>query len=122
MNKVMKAVWGIDYDMRTDSCYSVPACPECQEPIRMCDDGKYHCFCCGEIVEVDDPEMIKWFKDRSETKTEYTDCPKITTKDGKTLGCGGVGTVETHYRKNPVTKKWQVMGGKCSKCGMSFIV
>jgi len=122
MNEVLKAVWGIDYDMHTDSCYSVPACPVCKEPIFVYEDGNYHCASCFEIVEVDDPDMIKWFEERSETKTEYEDCPKFTTKDGRTIGCGGKGTVETYYRRNPVTKKWQVMGGKCSKCGMSFIV
>lgn len=113
MSKELKAVWGTDYDMHTDRCYSRPCCPICKEPIFMYEDENYHCVSCEEIVEVDDPEMIKWFKDRSETKTEYEDC---------ICGCGGKGTVETHYRRNPVTLKWQVTGGKCSKCGMRFIV
>ena len=80
----MKAVWVIDYDYRKDKCYNAPGCPECREPIgRMFGDGKYYCFSCGEEVEVTDSEMIEWLNIREETKTEYKDCPKITTIDGK---------------------------------------
>lgn len=120
----MKAVWVIDYDFRADKCYNAPGCPECREPIgRMFGDGKYYCFSCGEEVEVTDSEMIEWLNIREETKTEYMDCPKITTIDGNhTSGCGGEKCVETHYRRNPVTLEWEVMGGHCSKCGMRFIV
>lgn len=118
----MKAVWVIDYDYRKDKCYNAPGCPECREPIGMYEDGKYHCFSCGEEVEVADEEMIKWFNVRSETKIEYEDCPKITYKGKVTSGCDGKKCVETHYRRNPVTLEWEVMGGHCSKCGMRFIV
>ena len=118
----MKAIWGTDYDMREDKCYKCPSCPECKEPIFKMDDDKYHCVSCGEIVDIDDPEMKEWVAEREGVKIEYEDCVQFTTKDGKTIGCGGKGTVETHYMRNPVTKEWQTMGGKCSKCGMSFIV
>ena len=61
----MKAIWWIDYDLHNDKTYNRPSCPECKVPIGMADDGKYHCFSCGKVVEVDDPEMIEWFDERS---------------------------------------------------------
>lgn len=108
----MKAIWADDYDMREDKCYGRPCCPECNAPIGKYEDGLYHCFSCGEVVEVTDPDMIEWLKVREETKTEYSDCGR----------CGGKNCVETHYMRNPITLKWQVMGGQCTKCGMRFMV
>ena len=109
----MKAIWAVDYDFREDKCYDRPSCPECKAPIGLDEDGKYHCFSCGEIVEVDDPKMIEWFAIRDESKTENEDC---------FLGCSGKGTMEVHYMRNPITLEWQTMGGECKKCGMRFIV
>lgn len=121
--KKMKAIWGLDYDFRTDKNYKRPCCPECEEPILRRDDGYYHCLDCGRIVMVEDPEMDVWLKKHEEVKVEYEDCAVITDKEGNHLsGCGGKKCVETHYMRNPVTDKWQVMGGKCIKCGTRFIV
>ena len=109
--KRMKSTWVLDYDSREDKCYKRPGCPECSEPIGLDEDGQYHCYSCGKVVEVEDPKMIKWFSDREGTKVEYSNC-----------GCGGQNTFETHYVKNPVTLDWQVAFGGCSKCNMRFIV
>lgn len=111
----MKAEWGVDYDLHTDSCYSHPVCPKCKEPIWKRKDNKYHCFACGEAVEIQE-DMIEWFKVREETKTEMEDC--FPEEMG---GCGGKKCMEVRYIRNPVTLEWQTAGGKC-KCGMSFIV
>lgn len=119
---MMEAIWGTDYDYRTDAIYERPVCPECKEPIGVDEDGKYHCYSCGEVVEVKDQSMIEWLEKRNETKVEYADCHIFTSKNGATTGCGGKGTVETHYMRNPVTLKWQIMGGRCKKCGMRYIV
>lgn len=107
----MKAIWDIDYDMQQDKCYDRPCCPECNAPIGKYKDGLYHCYSCGEVVDVTNPDMINWLRVREETKTEYSDCV-----------CGGKNCMETHYTRNPITLKWQVMGGQCSKCGMRFMV
>ena len=119
----MKAIWAMDYDFRQDKCFNRPSCPECQEPIIKREDGKYHCLCCGKEVDVKDPEMQEWLAIREEVKTEYEDCHIIKDKDGNHIaGCGGEKCVETHYMRNPITLKWQVMGGKCKLCGSIFIV
>ena len=123
----MKAIWGLDYDFREDKCYERPSCPECAEPIgKVGDDDNYYCYSCGKKVEVDDPKMLEWFKIRRETKVGITDCfpEKVEMKNGEIikLGCGGKQCVETHYMRNPITLKWQVMGGKCKNCGMEYIV
>ena len=119
----MKAAWITDYDLHTDKCFKRPGCPECYAPIGKDSDGKYYCFSCGKDFEVEDPEMLKWFEERSETKIVMEDCPKITTKDGTHIsGCGGKKCVRTLYRKNPVSLKWEVMRGACEQCGMRFIV
>lgn len=120
----MKAIWGSDYDMHTDKCYECPCCPKCKEPIFLHGD-KYYCVSCGKEVEPTE-EMFIWLSERAEEKTEMEDCfPKeIELKDGTKIkmGCGEKKCVEVHYRRNPVTLEWETMGGKCTKCGMSFIV
>lgn len=108
----MEAIWVDDYDWRSDKIYKAVGCPSCKEALLI-DDDKYWCPSCGEHVEVVDKDMVEWFDKRKETKTEYSDC---------FLGCGGKGTVETHYMRNPNTLKWQVMGGVCKQCGQRFIV
>ena len=110
MNK--KAKWVLEYDMHNDKCYKCPGCAECEAPVAKFGDGKYHCFSCGEVVDIDD-EMAKWFAEREETKEEQRDC---------NFGCGGKGTMRIQYIKNPVTLEWQTAYGYCTKCGMKFIV
>ena len=125
----MKAEWGLDYDFREDKCFKRPSCPKCNMehgcvPIFRTDD-KYTCINCGEEFELD-PDMKEWIDVRSETKTEYTDCmpDKEVDIDGKKikLGCGGKGTVESHYMRNEITLKWQLMGSVCKQCGQRIIV
>lgn len=108
-----KAEWITEYDMHMDKCYKCPGCDECYAPIFENEDGQYQCVSCGELFEVSEPKMIKYFEDRKGTKVEMEDC---------FLGCGEKKCVEVHYRKNPVTLKWQCMGGVCTKCKMRFIV
>lgn len=118
----MRAVWGIGYDFHADKRYNLPCCPECEEPIGKFLDDEYRCYSCGEVVEVTDEKMKEWLKIRGETKTEYHDCLKLVLDGGVTLGCDGKNCVETHYRRNPVTLEWQVMGSVCKNCGMRSIV
>lgn len=123
----LKAVWGLDYDWRKDKCFKRPMCPVCDAPFgKIADDNEYHCFSCGRIIEVDDPDMKKWIADREGTKTEMHDCfpESIETEDGEVIkmGCGGKGCMKIYYHKNPVTLKWEEMGGKCEKCGVEFMV
>ena len=106
------AVWGMDYDYRMDKCFDRPVCPECETPFGEREDGKYHCFSCGNVIKVEDPEMIKWIEERKETKVEMRDC----------FVCGGKGTSEDHFIKNDVTKEWQTAWGECKACGARFIV
>jgi len=106
----VKAVWDIEYDSRQDKIYDCPSCPECRAPVMQFEDG-YRCICCGKELEID-AKMKEWFQERNGYKTEMKNCFK----------CGGVACLETHYRKSPVTLKWEAMRGKCSKCGMEFIV
>lgn len=106
----MKAIWDEDYDSRTDSIYKRPCCPECREPIGLYGKDKYRCYNCGEVVEVTDPEMRKWFNDRSLIKYVYQEC----------RGCGG--TMKVMYVRNNATLEWQAAQGKCAECGLSFIV
>lgn len=117
----MKPTWILDYDMHTDKCYNRPGCPECDAPVGKYEDGKYRCYSCGKEAEITDPDMIKWFQDREGEKVEYEDCPQYEI-EGTIYGCGGKGTTETHYYKNPVTLKWQVGWGQCNRCGKRFIV
>lgn len=120
----MKAEWISEYDMHTDSAYKCPGCRKCYAPVFKMDDDKYHCCSCGEEAELDD-DMREYFGEREETKTEIQNCDKIEWDDKNghhSIGCGGKDCVEVHYKKNPVTLKWQAMGGKCSKCGTRFII
>lgn len=111
----MKAEWIVDYDMHEHKTYQCPGCRECYAPVFKMEDGKYYCVFCGEEAEIDE-DMIEYFEEREGTKTEMKDCFP------EPIGCGGKACVEVQYRKNPVTLKWQTMGGKCNKCGMKFIV
>ena len=108
----MKAIWGEDYDYILDETYPTPVCPECCEPIGKMKDGLYHCFSCGKPVEIADEDIKEWFAEREGEKTTKEDC----------FRCGGRDCVETHFVKNPVTKEWQRAGGKCTQCGMRYIV
>ena len=110
------AIWGIDYDGHEDKCYDRPVCPKCKEPFGKYDDGKYYCYACGNEVTVTDPKMIDWLKVHEESKTEMRDC------FSEPLGCGGRAFVETTFVRSPITGKWRTACGKCTKCGMSFIV
>lgn len=114
----LQAVWGMDYDFREDKCYKRPSCPECAEPIGQTgDDDSYYCYSCGKKVEVTDKEMQEWFRVRRETKVEISDCFPVMMK-----GCGGKKCVKAHYIRNPITLNWQLMGGRCEKCGMEFLI
>lgn len=115
-----KAEWIGDYDMHTDKTYDRPGCPDCCQAIGKYEDG-YRCFSCGELVEVSDPEMIQWLKDREETMVKIQNCPKIEF-NGHSCGCGGKECVEEHYVRNNVTLEWQLAWGECRNCGMRFIV
>ena len=117
----MNAVWVTDYDFRTNKCFKRPGCPKCKEPAFEYEEGVYRCVSCGEVVDIVNNKMKKWIADRKETKTEYQDCPKWE-HEGKTFGCGGEKTMEVHYMRNPVTLKWQSMGGCCKNCGMRWLV
>lgn len=114
----MKAIWGEDYDFLMDRSYRCPVCPECEEPVGKMKDGKYHCFSCGEEVDID-PKMAEWFAEREGEKVEMLDCP--VSKYGVRLGCGGKGCVETHYRKNKVTREWYKAWSVCKVCGIRTI-
>lgn len=105
-----KAVWVPDYDFNTDTRYERPGCAECHEPVGLREDGLYHCYNCGEAVQIDET-MEKWFADRAGEKVETGMC--IVCKANE---------CETHYRKNLATMKWQAAWGKCRKCGAKWIV
>ena len=117
----MKAVWGLDYDYRTDKCFNRPICPECDAPVVKFRDGRYKCVSCRKPVDIDDAKMIEWLTVREETKITMEDCPKIE-HDGFVHGCGGKACVETHHVRNDVTLEWQVAWGQCLNCKMRFIV
>ena len=118
----MQAIWYKDYDSRTDKLYTRPCCPECREPIGKLPGGGYRCYSCGEIVQVKSKKMKDWFKAREETKTELDDCHVLTPPDGLTIGCGGKNCVEIYYRRNNATLEWQAVSGKCTKCGLRWLV
>lgn len=116
----MKAVWGLDYDYRTDKNFHRPSCPECNAPVLKTDVG-YECISCGQPAEVDEA-MMKWLSDRDETKVTMEDCHQFKLPDGETLGCGGKACVETHYVRNNVTMKWQLAWSECLNCGARTLV
>ena len=112
-----QAIWGEDYDSRTDSIFKRPCCPECGEPILLFGDA-YRCVSCGEEVEVNDEKMEKWFDDRSEVRYEQQDCPHIPLDpfddEGKEfMGCGGKGTLRVMYVRTNATLEWQQVQGRC---------
>ena len=117
----MKAIWGMDYDYRTDRCYNRPMCPECDAPVIRFEDGNYKCVSCKRKIHITDPEMLKWLSEREETKVEMHDCPRIKLDNG-VYGCGEKACVETHFIRNNVTLEWQIAWGECKRCGMRFIV
>ena len=117
MNAERNAVWGEDYDWRTDKIYKCPCCPECEEQIRKGDDKIYRCYSCGNVVSVTDKEMTDWFAVREAIKVEYRDCHKLLADDIMS-GCGGKNCVKIHYRRNPVTLRWEFVWSKCEKCGL----
>ena len=58
----MKAVWGLDYDYRTDKSKRCPVCPECEEAVWKI-KGVYRCLCCNSVVELEQ-DMKEWFAKR----------------------------------------------------------
>ena len=56
----MIAVWGEDYDFRSNKTSPCPCCPECDEPVWKI-KGKYRCLCCDKVVDVADQGMKEWF-------------------------------------------------------------
>lgn len=103
---MMKAIWGLEYDMHTDKCYNTPSCPECDIPL-FSDDGI--CVCCGNQLELDD-SMKEWLAERTGSKTEVGEC----------IMCGE-NKMKIKYIKNNVTNEWQAAMGEC-ECGCKFIV
>lgn len=118
----MKAVWGLDYDYRTDKNFRRPSCPECNAPVVKFESGEYRCVSCREKFDIDDPRMLKWLADREEEKVVMEDCHKWVLPDGWTVGCGGKACCETHYVRNDVTLEWQVAWSECKNCGARTIV
>lgn len=116
----MNATWGLDYDYKTDKCFKRPVCPDCDAPAIKFESGEYKCVSCRKPVQVD-ANMLKWLTKREGEKVEHNDCTQYEV-NGTIYGCGGKGTVETHYIRNDVTLEWQTAWGQCSKCGMRFIV
>ena len=108
----MNASWILDYDHITDKNYYRPGCPDCNAPVGMNEDGKYHCYSCGKTYEVTDPKMMDWLSVRSETKKEIGNC----------FHCNGKNCVHSMLVRNPVTLEWQNAWGECSECGMRYIV
>lgn len=108
----MKAVWVMDYDHTEDKTYYRPGCPECQAPVGKDIDDEYHCYSCGKVVSVEDPERVRWFAEMSDTMTEMSKCWR----------CGRDNALKTLYIRNPVSRKWQAASGECRECGMRFIV
>ena len=109
----MNAKKGIEYDMYTDSIYTVPTCPHCEYPmfgLREDDIGKtVMCFACGEQVHIPDETWIHdYMENYVGTKKEETKC----------LKCGGT-FVEEYIKRNG---KWKVAYGYCRDCGFSYVV
>ena len=112
-------VWEIDYDFKKDKCFRRPMHKECYAPVVL-DEGKYICIGCGQEMELT-PDMIEWISERAGVKIEHSDCEEWEF-EGKKMGCGGKGTVEEHYMKNPITLEWQFCFSECKKCGNKIMV
>lgn len=110
MVKKLIAIWGMNYDYRTDKIYKTPCCPDCEESI-IYSGNQYVCTLCEEPVQVDD-KMKEYISKVSEVKINWQNCFK----------CGKKKCVETYYHRNPATMEWQTAHGKCLKCGSRFIV
>lgn len=109
---MIKAVWGLGFDYRTDSCYDEPQHEDCQAPILWDDEEhKYICIGCGEEAEIDD-DMKAWLAERDGQKEEVGDC----------FMCGGKNTMVTYKYKNNVSLEWEAGYGECKNCGAKFIV
>lgn len=113
----MEIVWREDYDLHSDKCYKSPCCSDCSQeygavPVYLIGDGpNCECVNCHQIG-VANKSQIKWLKDRKGEKIVPNDyC----------FSCNSY-TMETHMRKNVVTKKWQSAWGVCKNCGSKFIV
>ena len=109
----MNAKKGIEYDMYTDSIYTVPQCPHCEYPMlhtREDDIGKtVRCFMCDKEVRIpDEPWVREYFEDNVGEKEEETKC----------LKCGGT-FVEKYIKRKG---KWRAAYGYCRDCGYSIIV
>lgn len=104
---------GMEYDLRSDSIYDCPVCPECETPIfgvKEADIGKEkECICCNTKVLIpDEPWVRKYIEDNTGTRTEQDVC-KI---------CGG--TVERTVTK--INGRWQTISGICKDCGLRYLV
>ena len=112
------AVWGMEYDMHTDSLYRTPACPICEKeygtvPVYR-PKGKHKvaiCVNCHKMFYLD-KEMIKWMNDNTGTK-------KVS---GEICIACGQPAMESIYRKNPVNGHYVASGGHCKNCGAHYIV
>ena len=107
-NEVYK---GTEYDSHTDTCYNMPVCPECGNPlfIEEEDVGKVvECGICHTRLTVPEEGWIrKYINDFTGQRIEEMPC-----------GCGGTMKImRVKYNGN-----WVTAGGQCEKCGMRFIV
>lgn len=109
--KTKRAVWGYDYDMRTDKNYKRPMCKECQAPVIQTEQGKYICISCYAEMTLTE-EMQKWIKARQGSKKKRVRCVEYNTCE-KREKCGGY--YEVHCKKNPVTCKYEAVGFNCLK-------
>lgn len=113
----MDAIWKSDYDMTTDTLYKRPSCPVCAKeygcvPLYRIDNKRIaRCVNCRKDFMIDE-NMEKWFDDHEGYKEEMVDC----------MMCETHASFRMHYRKNPVTLKWQEMGGECEVCGCRVLV
>lgn len=102
---------GTEYDMHSDSCYTIPECPECGMPLPIVakDIGRaVECFC-GEMVRIPDTEWTrKYVEENTGEKEEETTC----------MACNGTMKISKYKRLG----KWVTAGGKCEDCGMYFVV
>lgn len=108
-----EAVKGMEYDMHSDSCFTVPECPDCGCPLFIEEDdiGKTVECGCGEMVKIPDADWTrKYVEDFTGEYTEECECLNEE--------CNGVMKV---YRRK-YNGNWITAGGKCEKCGFRFIV